>query len=212
MKHILFTVLLTGSTLASAGIVSSATPDEVRAEIRLTTARTLEQLYQLHPDAKPLIAQSAGYAVFDNLSTTIVFAGGATGHGMAVDRRNSHATYMNMYGAQLGLGLGAQSYKQVFVFQTTSALNEFIRTGWQVGVQANAAAKNGKDGAAYSGAVSIAKGVWVYQMTETGLAMEATVSGVKYARDSELNASGVASAPVASMASAPARVEASAAK
>jgi hypothetical protein len=39
----------------------------------------------------------------------------------------------------------------------------------------------------FSGAVSVAPGVYIYRLTETGLAAELTVSGTKYFKDSELN-------------------------
>jgi hypothetical protein len=42
-------------------------------------------------------------------------------------------------------------------------------------------------GGMFSGAVSVAPGVCLYQLTETGLSAELTVSGAKYFKDDELN-------------------------
>lgn len=207
MRKLFVAALLAASAVANAGLVSADTPDEARAKIRVTSARTLEQLYKLHPEAKALMESSAGYAVFDNVSTTILVAGGSTGYGMAVDRRNSNVTYMNMYGVQAGLGLGAQNFRQVFIFKNPSALNEFIHSGWQVGAQTSAAAKNDSAGGAYSGAASISSGVWVYQMTDTGMALEVTVTGVKYAVDDALNPVKAAAASAPATASAPAQAQ-----
>jgi hypothetical protein len=39
----------------------------------------------------------------------------------------------------------------------------------------------------FSGAVSVAPGVYLYQLTSTGLAAELTVTGTKYFKDNELN-------------------------
>lgn len=50
-----------------------------------------------------------------------------------------------------------------------------------------AAAKSGEAGAAYQGAISIWPGVWLYQLTDQGLALELTVKGTKYYKDDELN-------------------------
>jgi hypothetical protein len=44
-----------------------------------------------------------------------------------------------------------------------------------------------KSGAAYSGAVEVAPGVWVYQMTKNGLALQLTLQGTKYYTDDDLN-------------------------
>jgi hypothetical protein len=37
------------------------------------------------------------------------------------------------------------------------------------------------------GAVAISKGVWLYQLTDDGLALELTAKGTKYYRDADLN-------------------------
>ena len=40
---------------------------------------------------------------------------------------------------------------------------------------------------ALQGALAVAPGVWMYQLTDKGLALEATVKGTKYWKDSDLN-------------------------
>lgn len=47
--------------------------------------------------------------------------------------------------------------------------------------------QKGDAGAAYQGAISISPGVWLYQLTDQGLALELTVKGTKYYKDDELN-------------------------
>jgi len=42
-------------------------------------------------------------------------------------------------------------------------------------------------GGAYSGAVEVAPGVWVYQITKNGLALQLTLQGTKYYKDDDLN-------------------------
>ncbi len=51
----------------------------------------------------------------------------------------------------------------------------------------NSAAKSGRKGEAFAGAMSIKPGVWVYQLTDEGLALELTAKGTKYYKDSDLN-------------------------
>jgi len=48
-------------------------------------------------------------------------------------------------------------------------------------------AKAGEKGAAYSGAVEVAPGVWVYQITKKSLALQLTLQGTKYYKDDDLN-------------------------
>lgn len=37
------------------------------------------------------------------------------------------------------------------------------------------------------GAMSVSPGVWLYQMTDKGLALELTAKGTKYSKDDDLN-------------------------
>jgi hypothetical protein len=47
--------------------------------------------------------------------------------------------------------------------------------------------KAGEQGAALQGALAVSPGVWLYQLTETGLALELTAKGTKYYKDDALN-------------------------
>ena len=55
------------------------------------------------------------------------------------------------------------------------------------GAQATAAATTGDQGVAYQGAAAVSPGVWLYQLTDKGLAAEVTVKGTKYYKDDDLN-------------------------
>src|SRR2546429_7688696 len=77
-----------------------------------------------------------------------------------------------MISAGAGLGVGVKDYRVIFVFENDKALAQFLDSGWSGSAQTDAAAKAGKSGAAYSGAVEVAPGVWVYQITKNGLALQ----------------------------------------
>jgi lipid-binding SYLF domain-containing protein len=47
---------------------------------------------------------------------------------------------------QAGLGIGVKKFRVVFVFESESALNAFINSGWEAGGEATAAAKAGDKG------------------------------------------------------------------
>ena len=148
---------------------------------------TLEQLYAAVPGARQAVSKAAGYAVFSNFGLKILVAGSGSGKGVAVDNKTGNAVYMRLAEVQAGLGMGAKKFKLVWVFETADKLDEFINKGWTLGGQATAAAKAGDKGAAMQGAVAVAPGVWVYQITEAGLAAELTAKGTKYYKDEGLN-------------------------
>jgi hypothetical protein len=159
---------------------------EQRQGILIKNQATLKQLYEVQPKAKELIEKSAGYATFSNFGMKILIAGGGTGSGVVIGK-DKKPVFMNMAEVQAGLGLGIKSFQNIFVFETTSAMNDFINSGWTFGGQVTAAAKYDKDGGAYQDAALVAPGVLMYQLTDSGLAAEITGKGTKYYKNTDLN-------------------------
>jgi lipid-binding SYLF domain-containing protein len=163
--------------------------EQQRKEIDKIEKDTLAKLYSVQPSAKRAIEGAAGYAVFSNFGMKILVAGGGSGKGVAVDRKTGRRAYMRMGEMQAGVGMGAKKFRVVFVFETPDKLDAFVNQGWEFGGQTTAAATTGDQGAALQGALSVSPGVWMYQLTDKGLALEATVKGTKYWKDADLNKS-----------------------
>jgi lipid-binding SYLF domain-containing protein len=173
--------------LAAGPLIAKDSPEEKREKSRKMAAQTLQDLYKLQPTAQGAIQKSAGYAVFNNMGTNLLLLSTARGAGMAVDSRTKQETFMKMISAGAGFGIGVKDYRVIFVFENAKALGQFLNSGWAADAQTDAAAKAGKSGAAYSGAVQVAPGVWVYQITKNGLALQLTLQGTKYYKDDDLN-------------------------
>jgi len=94
---------------------------------------------------------------------------------------------MKMALGGIGLGLGAKDYRQVLIFKTQRVLDKFVDSGWEFGGHADAAAKAGESGGELSGEGAIGSDIEAYSMTESGLAIQATVAGTKYWKDKNLN-------------------------
>lgn len=175
-------------TLLIASVASAKdTPDQKREKTRKMAAQTLQDLYKLQPTAQAAIRKAAGYAVFSNMGANVLLLSTARGAGMAVESKTQKETFMRMVSAGAGLGLGVKDYRVIFMFENQEALAHFLDSGWSGSAQADAAAKAGKSGGAYSGATEIAPGVWVYQITKNGLALQVTLQGTKYYKDDDLN-------------------------
>jgi len=175
---------------APTGPLLAASAEEIaqkKADIRKMAKETLARLYKMQPSAKKAISNCAGYAVFSNFGMKIFFAGGGSGKGLAVDNKTRKETFMKMVEVQAGLGLGIKKFRLVWVFENQSNLNSFINSGWEFGGQATAAAKASGQGGAFAGAMSVSPGVWLYQLTDDGLALELTAKGTKYYKDGDLN-------------------------
>ena len=94
---------------------------------------------------------------------------------------------MKMVEIQAGLGLGVKKFRLVWVFENYKDLDAFINSGWELGGQTSAAAKLGDQGDAFAGAMSVSPGIWLYQLTDDGLALELTGKGTKYYKNDDLN-------------------------
>jgi lipid-binding SYLF domain-containing protein len=175
------------AALAPASIAKEASKQEKQAEVRKMTKDTLDRLFKLQPGARAAVQNAAGYAVFSNFGMKIFFAGGGTGSGLAVDNKAKTETFMKMVEVQAGLGLGVKKFRLIWVFENAADLNAFVNSGWELGAQTTAAAKKGQKGEAFAGAMSIKPGVWLYQITDEGLALELTAKGTKYYKDADLN-------------------------
>ena len=184
-KLILFAIFLVFAFALQAGAATKK--EKAREEVRKTVEKVLAHLYKLQPGAKNVIEKAAGYAVFSNFGMKIFLLGGGKGRGLAHNNRTGEEVFMRMVEIQGGLGLGVKKFSLVWVFKNESDFKEFVDTGVELGAQYSASAKSGKEGAGLEGALTIRPGVWLYQLTDTGLALELTVKGTKYNRDKDLN-------------------------
>jgi len=162
-------LLIAGTALAKDS------PEQKREKSRQMAAETLQELYKHQPSAESAIQNASGYAVFNNMGTNLLLISTARGAGIAVNNRTKEETFMKMDSLGAGLGVGVKEYRVVFV------------SGWEGSAQADAAAKAGHTGGAYSGAAEMRPGVWVYQITKNGLALQLTLQGTKYRKDDNLN-------------------------
>lgn len=161
--------------------------EKARADIMKTAEETLSRLYKAQPGARAAVEKAAGYAVFSNFGVKIFLAGSGRGKGVAVNNVTKEKTFMKMVEVQAGLGLGIKKFRLVWVFENEKDLDAFINSGWELGGQTTAAAQASGQGAAFAGAMSVSPGIWLYQLTDEGLALELTAKGTKYYKDKELN-------------------------
>ncbi|MEG1159471.1 MAG: YSC84-related protein [Acidaminococcaceae bacterium] len=163
--------------------VAAESLESKKHELRQKTAVTLTQLYKKQPSAQRVIENAAGYAVFNNTGFKLGIFGSAHGRGMAISNETDQEVFMKMQEFQAGLGLGIKEYALIFVFNNQELWEDFVNNGWEFNAQATAAAEDGVNGASMQGALAITPGMWMYQMTTKGLALELAVKGTRYFRD-----------------------------
>ena len=175
--------------LAGAGVFGGddKSPEEERAEVRKMRDEALADAYKEKPELKSRIQKAAGYGVFSNLGVNVLVLSTVRGGGIVVDNATGKETFMNVGSLGAGVGMGVKDFRAVFVFYDKGVLRDFVEKGWQFGGQADAAAKSGETGESGEGAVSVGKGMEIYQFTKSGLALQATIQGTKYWKDDDLN-------------------------
>lgn len=178
--------LLSWLTLVAAP-VHAADKAQQQADIRKTSQDILAELVRIQPSAQAAVERAAGFAVFSSAGLKVFVAGGGMGTGMAVNNRTRQVVFMKLAEVQAGLGMGFSKLKQVWIFDTQAAFDNFVNSGWEFGGQATLTAQAGGQGGGYAGAIPVSPGVWVYQLTGDGLAASLTVKGSKYYKANDLN-------------------------
>ena len=162
------------------------TSAEKRQSILAMKNKVLSDIYRLKPDVRSQISRAAGYAVFSNVNINVILASFGGGYGVVKNNRTGKQTFMKMGEVGLGFGAGVKDFRLLFVFHNANTMKRFIDHGWAFGAQADAAAKASDIGAALGAEVTV-DNITIYQLTESGLALQATVKGTKYWKDDSLN-------------------------
>ena len=158
-----------------------------KMEIRSMSRDTLQQLYKVEPGAQDAIERAnGGYAVFSDKDVKAP-AGSAAGHGIAVNNLSQRLTFMKMVELSGKPESGTGKFRVVFVFDDQKAFDSFVNSGWEFTAQATAPTKVAEKGSAMSGAAQISDGMWMYQLTDDGLATDISAPGTKYSKDTDLN-------------------------
>lgn len=187
--------LMWGIAVLLAGCAAKGdTPEEKRSYVQGIREQVLTELYQEKASIRDEVKQAKGYAVFSSVNNSLVFVSAGSGFGVVRDNKTGQDTYMNMANAGVGLGIGIKDFRALILFNDEAALKHFIEVGWEAGAQADAAARSGDKGSelfSTTGSTNPKK-VTVYQLTQSGLVLQATLQGYKYWADDELNGRGPA--------------------
>ena len=176
-------LILTSCTISG---LNNGTPEERRQSIQSMREEVLAELYAIKPDTRAQLNSSAGFAVFSNANINLIFASFGGGIGVIHDNNSGADTFMRMGEIGVGIGAGVKDFRAVFVFHDVDTLERFLDVGIAVGGQADAAAKAGDLGIAVGGEAVI-DNISVYQLTQSGLALQAIVKGTYYWKHADLN-------------------------
>jgi lipid-binding SYLF domain-containing protein len=172
---------------AAAEKKDQAAKEQDRQKILAMKDITLTDLYRLKPEAKEVIEKAEGYAVFDATGLYVVLYVGIAGRGVLIDNSNSEATYMTMARAGTGPGVGYQKFRSLIVFKNKMLLDTFKTVGGDIGASGHLVVKGFGMGGGIGGEMSFDPMLSVYQITDHGLAAEASWGATAFVPDPLLN-------------------------
>jgi lipid-binding SYLF domain-containing protein len=180
-------------TLSNDASAARGNAEDKREKIDAIAKDALNVVLEKRARAKQLFDKAYGYAVFDNVKISLMISGGG-GRGVAVERGSGNRTYMSMGTAGLNIGLGAQKYQVIFLFEDKATFEDFVNKGWQADANANAVAgtkgANAEAAAGSAGAnveAAFEGGMALFQITEAGLMLQADIAGTKFWKNKKLN-------------------------
>jgi len=160
----------------------SADEKEAERQARLKLAADgLEKLYKIQPEARAVVEKGAGYAVFDVTSIYAILFVGQKGKGVMFDNKTKKPTYMLSTRAGTGPGVGKQRVYQVFIFKSKSAMDQFVVAGG-TGGDVSGSVSTGTGGSVRS----FNPDIDIYQIPESGVALQASWGGTVYSVDAQL--------------------------
>lgn len=186
-SNLMFSAVTLLTLAASCVSPTGDTTEERRDAVRTMRDELLDKLYLRDPDAQEDVESAAGYAAFTNASAHLLLVGGGSGYGVVVENENGQETFMRMAQGNLGPGLGVKEFRIVFVFEDARTMDTFRLQGWDFGASAEATAQDGDRGASATAASSTKEKVRIYQLTDQGVALTATVGSSRFWKDDSLN-------------------------
>ncbi len=172
---------------ASAIFGDKPSAEEQRKEMQEARQAALKKLYAEKPAARAEIQSAKGYAVFSNIGINVLLVSTGRGGGILHDNRTGKDVYMKMFSAGGGWGMGVKDFSAIFIFETTAALDQFMSEGWDFSAQADANLESESEGAGMETAMTAMPGTKIYQLTDAGVALQATLQGTKFWVDEDLN-------------------------
>ena len=155
--------------------------DAERAERLAIRDNGLAMLYKAQPDAQKSVEAAAGYAVLDVTAVYIILFVGQSGKGVLVDNASKKVTYMSSKRVGTGPGAGKQRVFQVFVFKEKTSMDKFVLSGG-VGGDVGVSVTMGSQAMVRSFNTNID----IYQIAESGFALQAGWGGTAYSVDKDL--------------------------
>ncbi len=176
-----------GTAHAQLGKKDEKKIEQQRQKFQKNKSTALAEMKKTYPESSAKLASSYAYAAFGNTGVNLFVLASGNGGGVARNQQTGEELYVKMISYGVGAGIGFKKYYAVFLFEDKQAFDYFLEVGWSADGQADATADTGEEGGSAAVGMNVSRGVTLYQIADKGLALQATVQGVKYLPANELN-------------------------
>ena len=183
----LLAIVYVSFMIISCSSKTATEKQQEREAILSDSHQTLELLYKHAPEAKETIKKAYGYGIFNDFGMNDTMINTENGIGVANSNHTKKNTYMKMFAAGLGFGIGIKDFRAVFIFENEKAFKDFVEKGWETEAEGDIAAKYKKDGGSLNIDKNVKQDVIVYKLTKSGLIASATIQAAKFWKYSDLN-------------------------
>lgn len=173
MKTKIFNITVAALSTAALFAVNALAADE----LGMQASQTIADFQNADPGLRSFMNNSAGYAVFPKVDKGGLVVGGARGDGVLFENGAITGRTRVTQGS-IGAQIGGQTYSQILVFQSPSAVSTFKNGKFQLDADANAIALSSS--VSKSLPLTYTRGVAIFTMPRSGLMAQATVGGQKF--------------------------------
>ncbi len=187
IAHLILASCLLAVPATSFALFGKDDPDKERKEILEARGKALDKLYAEKPATRQQLKDAKGYAVFSSFGMNLFLISTERGDGVLRINSTGKDIYMQMFSGGGGIGMGIKDFNAIFVFHTQQAMDDFRAGGWDFAGKADASAESGDKGAGAEAAATVVAGTTIYQLTDAGVALQATLQGTKFWENEDLN-------------------------
>lgn len=166
---------ITAAALSAAALfaVNALAADD----LSMRAQQTIANFQSVDPNLTSFMNNSAGYAVFPSVGKGGLIIGGARGAGLLYVN-GAVAGRTTLTQGSFGAQAGGQTFSQIIVFQSPSAVSNFKDGKFQIGADVNAVALSRS--VSKTVPLSYTRGIAVFTMQQSGLMVQAAVSGQRF--------------------------------
>ena len=128
-----------------------------------------------NPELESTLSSAAGYAIFPNVGKGAWILGGAAGNGIVYEK-GQLAGYAELRQIDIGFQFGGKAYRELIIFKTKEALDEFKEGDFEFGGSASAVIWDKGKGEA----ITFENGVGVAIMPKAGAMAGISVGGQEF--------------------------------